>query len=152
MTDDGDEPERVKLAHSLENETPKHHKDTCLFGEFKNSNGDCVCYEEGTNLIGETFAKADDVETYRECQKLCASQNNCEYWSHYTGGENSNSCLLKNKISTISRESDNPESGHFVSGTKNCNVPITTGIYESRKINLLKNMNNVNLYILDSIY
>jgi hypothetical protein len=88
----------------------------------------CVCYEEGTNLIGEIFASADDVETYKECHKICQSQINCEYWTHYSGNERSNSCHLRNKISSISRESDDPDSANYVSGTKNCNVPITKDV------------------------
>ena len=123
MTDDGDEPEKVGVT---ELKTPKEHIGECLYGEFKGLTGDCVCHEEGTNFVGETFARADNVANARVCQKLCKSQINCEYWSHHT--EQEKTCLLKNKISAISRESDNPESANFVSGTKNCNIPITKGI------------------------
>ena len=128
MTDDGDEPEIKNVFHSVNNDSPQDHIDSCLYGEFKTADGNCVCYEEGTNFIGQTFARADDIETYQECHKLCQSQINCEYWSHYSGNERSNTCLLKNKISALSRASDDPDSLYFVSGTKNCNVPITKGI------------------------
>lgn len=128
LTDDGDEPEKSKVFHTLENKDPQEHTDDCLYGEFKTTDGDCVCYEQGTNFIGQTFARADDMETYQECQKLCQSQINCEYWSHYSGDERSNTCLLKNRISAMSRASDDPDSVYFVSGTKNCNVPITKDV------------------------
>ena len=127
LTDDGDEPDKSQALHSLKNQTPREHTERCLYGEFETTDGSCVCYEEGTNFIGQTFARADDMETYQECQKLCQSQVNCEYWSHYSGDERSNTCLLKNRISSVSRASDDPDSIHFVSGTKNCNVPITKG-------------------------
>ena len=127
LTDDGDEPETNQVFHSFENKDPQEHTDNCLYGEFETTDGDCVCYEQGTNFIGQTFARADDMETYQECQKLCQSQINCEYWSHYSGDERSNTCLLKNRISALSRASDDPDSVYFVSGTKNCKVPITKG-------------------------
>ena len=128
LTDDGDEPEKVKVTQSLPKRSPKQHStNSCPYNEFKNLRGECVCYEEETNFVGTTFARADDVETYQACQKLCMSQVNCEYWSHYTGNENSNSCLLKKNIMAVSRKSDNDDSVNYVSGTKNCNVPITKG-------------------------
>ena len=131
LTDDGDEPEKVKVTHSLPKRSPKQHStNSCPYNEFKNLRGECICYEEETNFVGQTFAKADDVETYQACQKLCMSQVNCEYWSHYTGNENSNSCLLKKNIMAVSRKSDNEDSVNYVSGTKNCNVPITKGIID----------------------
>ena len=137
LTDDGDEPEKNQVFHSLENKDPQEHTDNCLYGEFKTTDGDCVCYEEGTNFIGQTFARADDMETYQECQKLCQSQINCEYWSHYSGDERSNTCLLKNRITALSRASDDPDSVYFVSGTKNCNVPITKGNMTGNTFNLI---------------
>ena len=95
LTDDGDEPETNQVFHSFENKDPQEHTDNCLYGEFETTDGDCVCYEQGTNFIGQTFARADDMETYQECQKLCQSQINCEYWSHYSGDERSNTCIRR---------------------------------------------------------
>ena len=137
LTEDGDEPEKNQVFHSLEKQDPQEHTDNCLYGEFKTTDGDCVCYEQGTNFIGQTFARADDMETYQECQKLCQSQINCEYWSHYSGDERSNTCLLKNRISALSRASDDPDSVYFVSGTKNCNVPITKGNMYNNRFSLI---------------
>ena len=129
MTEDGDEQERARKETQFSNGGTQQSLDTCLYGEFKSSKDECVCYEEGTNFVGHTFAKADYVETYRECQKLCESQPDCVYWSHYTGMPNSNSCFLKNKLATIRRESGNGDSVNFVSGTKYCNLPKTSGIF-----------------------
>ena len=97
-------------------------------GYFLSSMGNtCVCYEEHVNLEGHTVARADDVESYLACQKLCEHHVDCHFWSHYTGDPSFNTCFLKTKVGKISRKSDDPNSKNYVSGSKSCAMPKTLG-------------------------
>ena len=129
MTEDGDEEESNSEAIGRHGETPKIQVSTkCPDGQFANKDGQCVCYEQGVNFVGHSVAKADDVETYQECQKLCESQNDCRYWTHYSGLSNFNTCFLKTKLGELSREIDNTGAVNYVSGSKSCRVPIIQGM------------------------
>ena len=87
---------------------------------------DCTCFEDNTAYIGNNIKTQTDCPSRSTCQKSCANNYQCKFWS-FEEKQNSGICYMKTRRGGVTHGMNN-----YVSGSKNCRMPEDGGGCEER--------------------